>query len=84
MRFGEASLYILIFHGFIQLKFFYTFSAGVTDGTVLYGIAVIAFALSVSLPLLIKWVVVRSDILSLAFLPFESNKSLQRLLGALR
>lgn len=84
LRMGEASLYILIFHGFIQLKFFYTFSAGVTNNNALLTIAVVAFGLSVSVPLLIKWVVVRSDILSLAFLPFESNRSLQRLLSSLR
>ena len=84
LRLGEASIYILIFHGFIQLKFYYYFSAGVTDENALMIIAIISFGLSVSIPLLIKWVVIRSDILSLAFLPFESNKSLQRILNSLR
>jgi len=84
LRMGEASLYILIFHFFIQRISYSILSAFVTDKAALFVIGVISLGLSVSIPLLIKWVVVRSDILSLAFLPFESNKSLQRILNSLR
>jgi fucose 4-O-acetylase-like acetyltransferase len=81
LRLGEASIYILIFHYFIQAKTSSFFSAVVTDETALFILAVISFGLSISIPLHIKWIVDRSDILSLAFLPFKSNKSLQRMLN---
>ena len=81
VRLGEASIYILIFHYFIQAKTSSYLSAVITDETALFILAVISIGLSISIPLLIKWIVDRSDILSLAFLPFKSNKSLQRMLN---
>ncbi len=84
LRLGEASIYILLFHYLILHKTSSYFFAFTTDKTVLFIIGVFSLGLSVSVPLLIKWIVVRSDILSLAFLPFESNKSLQRILNFLR
>jgi fucose 4-O-acetylase-like acetyltransferase len=86
LRLGEASIYILIFHYFIQAKTSSYLSAVITDETALFILAVcsgivISFGLSISIPLHIKWIVDRSDILSLAFLPFKSNKSLQRMLN---
>jgi fucose 4-O-acetylase-like acetyltransferase len=84
IRFGEASLYILVFHQFIQLKIFYYLSKGVEENSTLIGISIISLLLSVIIPIGIKSIVLRSDILSLAFLPFRSNKLLQRLLYARR
>lgn len=84
LRLGQASLYILIFHDFIQTGIYNYFSAGLTNESVLMLLAAGSLVMGVSLPLLIKWVVVRSDILSLGFLPFKSNRLLQRTLYARR
>lgn len=74
---GEASLYILIFHRLIQSKLLIFYSTYPLNelGTVLLDFT--AFLLSITLPLLIKRIVVKSDILSLAFLPSRSNHLLQ-------
>lgn len=80
LRLGESSLYILIFHGFIQKK---TYSYFLNVGSEHISLPVIAFitlVLSVSVPLAIKWAVLKNDVLSLMFLPFKYNKLLQRTL----
>lgn len=80
LRLGESSLYILIFHGFIQNKTNLFFSTVALEHIALPVIAIITVLLSVSIPLAIKWVVLRNDVLSLMFLPFKYNKLLQRTL----
>lgn len=79
LNLGGASLYILIFHGIINWKIYNYTSAGVKDGVNLIVLATIAFILSIFLPLIIKWIVLRNDYLALFFLPFKSNKLLQRI-----
>jgi len=78
LRMGEASLYILIFHYYIQGKTYLFLSKGIDDDGVLIAMAIISLLLGVSIPLGIKWIVLRNDYLSLAFLPFKSNKLLKR------
>ena len=77
LRLGDASLFILIFHNFIGSKVHSYFSN--IEGNLLV-VAIFSFALSVIIPMIIKTVVIKSDILSLAFFPFKSNKLLQRAL----
>ena len=82
LRLGEASLYILMFHGFIQREFYNYLAEGVTEEFILIGVIFFSLFLSVSIPLGIRWVVLRSDFLSLAFLPFKSNKLVHRMISA--
>ena len=79
LNLGAASLYILIFHMFIGRKIYNYFSLGVKDDIYLMLLAIIAFLLSLFLPLLIKKIVLKNDYLSLWFLPFKSNKLLQNI-----
>ncbi|MCG7868714.1 MAG: hypothetical protein JAY74_20370, partial [Candidatus Thiodiazotropha taylori] len=69
LRLGEASLFILIFHNIINTLFYRYFSEGIVDVQLLTGIAFLCFGLSISIPLLIRWVVIKSDLLALLFLP---------------
>ncbi|MCG8083055.1 MAG: acyltransferase family protein [Candidatus Thiodiazotropha taylori] len=69
LRLGEASLFILIFHNIINTLFYGYFSEGIVDVQLLTGIAFLCFGLSIFIPLLIRWVVVKSDLLALLFLP---------------
>ncbi len=82
LRLGQASLYILIFHVFITGNFFNYFSNDSFSESHFTHLAFVSFALGVLIPLIIKWLVERNDILSLAFLPFKSNKLLQRTIYA--
>lgn len=84
LRLGEASLYILIFHLYIQEKVYSFFSGQISDSFTLFILAVFSFVLSISVPLVIKWVVVRSSFLSLAFLPFESNPLVKNIISRKR
>ena len=76
---GKGSLYILIFHVFIGVNAFNFFSDHTTQAAQHTFLAFICFALSIGLPLLIKWLVERNAILALAFLPFHSNKMVLKL-----
>ncbi|MCG7913244.1 MAG: acyltransferase family protein [Candidatus Thiodiazotropha weberae] len=69
LRLGEASLFILIFHNIINTLFYTYFSEGISDVQILTAIAFLCFGLSISIPLLIRWFVVKSDLLALLFLP---------------
>ena len=71
---GKASIYILIFHSVINHKSYTFFSSGVDDENTLIYLSFFSFGLSIFIPLMIKWVVENNDVLSLAFLPFKSNK----------
>lgn len=83
---GNASLYILIFHYFFQKNIYEAVSSQLNLSTepALLSLAIISFAASIIFPLLIRWMVIRSDFLSLAFLPFRSNKLVHRALAAIR
>jgi fucose 4-O-acetylase-like acetyltransferase len=80
---GSSSLYILIFHKWIEYNA-YSYAYGYTSKSTadniifLTSLAILAFLLSISIPLLIKWVVNRNAILALFFLPFKTNPLLQR------
>lgn len=77
---GKSSLYILIFHDFIGDRT-YTLLSRLAAGAVNdVWLAFFAFLISILLPLLIKVVVERSDLLSLFFLPFRTNRLLNRAL----
>ena len=78
---GSASLYILIFHSFIGSRSYNYISAGVVGNDALIVLAAVAVILSVSLPLVIKKIALRNDYVALFFLPFKSNKLLQRTLN---
>ncbi len=77
LRLGEASLYILIFHSYIQNTFYSYFSVNFVEVEGLLLVAIISCVLSITLPLIIKWFVLRNDFLALVFIPFKSNKLLQ-------
>ncbi len=78
---GEASLFILIFHPLFGNKV-YAILSTMQENLLLVSIS--SFVLSVIIPILIKGVVDKSGILSLAFYPFKSNILLQRTLYARR
>lgn len=75
---GSSSLYILIFHYFIGYKIYSFIGNYIENSKGLFILSVIAFLLSILLSLAIKWVVKRNSFLALFFLPFKSNKLLQR------
>jgi len=86
---GRSSLYILIFHQWIEYNAYsyaysYTSKSTADNLTYLISLAILTFILSISIPLLIKWIVSRNAILALFFLPFKSNKMLQRALCSRR
>ncbi len=78
LSFGGASLYILIFHAWIGGTIYQYAAENVTHNGILLMFAIIAFILSISIPLIIKSAVMRNDFLALPFLPFKTNKLLQK------
>ena len=78
MKFGEASLYILIFHMFIgeQISHILKQYSEAQIGSL--EIAIISFLFSIFLPLLIKLVVSHNNVLALFFLPISTNKLLTK------
>lgn len=74
LNLGKASLYILIFHTPIQFEVYSYLFNEVSDPASLFYISGISYGLSLLIPLFIKNIIEKSDILSLAFLPFKSNK----------
>lgn len=77
---GKASLYILIFHNYIGDRTYSLLERLAAERVDGMWLAFTAFLISVLAPLSIRWVVERNDLLSLFFLPFKSNKLLQRTL----
>lgn len=75
---GNSSLYILIFHRFIGYKTYTLGDNYLTRDEHLVLLSLFALLLSITLPLAIKWIVNRNSVLALFFLPFKSNKLLQR------
>jgi len=75
---GSASLYILIFHHWVGGKA-YQFLSGVASAHVnALVLSLIAFLISILVPMGIRTVIHRSDFLALFFLPFRANRSLQQ------
>ncbi|MDO6621179.1 acyltransferase family protein [Shewanella sp. 6_MG-2023] len=77
-KLGAGSLFILIFHYVIHWKVYTFISSGDINYSIGLVFAVVAFILSVSLPLLIQEMVYRNNYLALFFLPFKSNKLFTR------
>lgn len=77
---GGSSLYIFIFHDFVGWKIYNYYSGGFTDERSLIYFSFVCYGLSIIIPLFIKYAVEHSDLLSLAFLPFKDNKSLQKII----
>lgn len=75
---GQSSLFILLFHGFIGRAFYSLLSKFISTELGLLILSIVSFLVSVVLPIIIKYLVERSNILSLVFLPVSSNKLLQR------
>jgi fucose 4-O-acetylase-like acetyltransferase len=70
---GKASLFILIFHAYVGGKID-SILCELSDQT-LY-ISILSFICSLTAPLIIRAIVIRSDILALFYLPLKSNKLL--------
>ncbi|MCG8613444.1 MAG: acyltransferase family protein [Pseudomonadales bacterium] len=78
IRLGTASLFILIFHHFIEYNLFTFLSVGVAGDNNLLIVSVFSYLLSISIPLLIKKIVEGNELLSLAFFPFRSKRVFKR------
>ena len=72
--FGQASLFILIFHFFIQAETYKYFSGLVSYELGFWG-AMAAFLISIITPVLIKAVVTRSEVLSFFYFPLAFSKA---------
>lgn len=80
LRLGKASLFIMIFHVIIGYWVYTILSENLVDQGSLVLVAVVAFTLSVLMPLMIKRAVEQSSLLSLMFFPFKSNHRLRHTL----
>lgn len=74
---GGASLFILIFHNNIDKSVFFAFN-GHARNELSSIVAWLSFLSSISIPLLIKYLISKSDYLSLFYFPLQSNKLIQR------
>lgn len=73
LTFGQASLFILIFHSFIDARSYTYFSeSGTHDLDFWYAIS--AFIICIIAPVLIRFIVTKNVILSLIYLPLKPNK----------
>lgn len=72
---GEASLFILIFHAYVGDKT-NSMLSDLSNQTLC--VSILSFICSLVAPLIIRAIVVRSDILALFYLPLKSNKLLRR------
>lgn len=69
---GQTSLFILIFHDFIDTQVYkYFIKSELTIAN--YWFAIIAFLISISIPVLFKAIVLRSKLLSFVYLPVKSK-----------
>lgn len=74
LTFGQASLFILIFHFFISINVYeYLIGLGIYGLDVWF--AICAFGVSISLPLLIKYFVLKSRILSFMYCPVKISRT---------
>lgn len=73
---GSASLFILIFHNSIDKSVFLALHE-YTKNDFIMVVAWLSFLSSIFIPLLIKYLISKSDYLSLFYFPLESNKLIQ-------
>lgn len=84
LRLGESSIYILIFHAPIQAEMHKYFSGKISDENGMVMLAALSFLCSVFIPVGIGWIVRKSELLSIFFLPFKFNPLLRRKLPVRR
>jgi len=77
--FGRASLFILIFHMYVGGMVYMVLVEAGNEGPVNIMVSLIAFLSSITLPLLIKKMVSRSEVLSLLYFPLKANNFLYRI-----
>ena len=70
---GSASLFILIFHNWIGENLYKLLASDQPDSVYNFVLGLFTLLLSISVPILIKWVVAQSNFLSLFFFPVRSN-----------
>jgi len=76
LTFGQASLFILIFHYSIQAMA-YNYFSGLVDYDLGFWGAISAFLISIVTPVLIMAVATRNKVLSFIYLPLKPDKHLQ-------
>ena len=72
-RIGGASLFILIFHATINYKAYGFFRDFISVNSLLL-CAVLSFIASITIPLLIRMIIQRSDFLMIFYFPLKTNK----------
>ncbi len=68
--FGQASLFVLIFHNFIGYSVYRLFAEQITNETSLW-YAIAAFVISITAPLAIRFIVINNRLLSFIYLPLK-------------
>lgn len=81
LHIGKSSLYILVFHAFI-LRTSEKYLNAYVDDDYLVIMAFLSFGLGVFIPLILRFLIEKSNLLSLFFLPFKSNKLVQRVMAS--
>ena len=76
---GKGSLFILIFHVPLNDAIATYFASIMEDGYLLTSARVFSYLLSIFIPLGIRWVVMRSSVLSLGFFPVRTNRFVRRM-----
>jgi len=74
VTFGQASLFILIFHKYIGSNT-YNYISEFSGSEFGLGCAILAFLISITVPILIGFIVSKNTILSFFYFPFKSNKT---------
>lgn len=78
LSFGSSSLFVLIFHMYIG-NHVYNILSDSGSSELRFNFAIIAFLLSITIPLAIKFLISKSDLLSLFYFPVQSNRLLNRI-----
>lgn len=78
MYFGASSLFVLIFHHSVGVET-YRFLDSQGPDRLNFAFALLAFVLSLAVPLAIKGVIARVGLLSLLYFPLQSSRLLRRL-----
>ncbi len=81
---GNGSLFILIFHASIYDNIYDSLVNYIEIDELVIFLSVVAFFASVTLPLLIKWLALRNDVIALLYLPVQSNRLWNRMREAYR
>lgn len=71
MKLGSGSLFVLIFHSFIGAKVYYLLVNVVQIDEFCLLFSIVAFVISVTLPLLLKIIISRNDLIAWLYLPIK-------------